>query len=98
MSIEQTLLEQKKHKCNPTKCKTFFRLFDKFYDRVPVDRFVVNCPYRAKNMVCGNTKENLNVTLIPTLKVDPPTQQEMLAMQQLPMQLASYMARLGVKP
>ncbi|MFA5307768.1 MAG: hypothetical protein WC365_10025 [Candidatus Babeliales bacterium] len=93
MSVEKTL-----HKCSPLKCKTFFRLFDKFYDRLPVDRFVVNCPYRAKSMVCGNDKENLSVTLIPTIKIELPTQQEILAMQQLPVQLASYFAKYGVKP
>jgi hypothetical protein len=49
-------------------------------------------------MVCGNDKENLSVTLIPTIKIELPTQQEILAMQQLPVQLASYFAKYGVKP
>jgi hypothetical protein len=49
-------------------------------------------------MVCGNDKENLSVTLIPTIKIELPTQQEILAMQQLPVQLASYFAKHGVKP
>jgi hypothetical protein len=49
-------------------------------------------------MVCSNDKENLSVTLIPTVKVNPPTQQEILAMQQFPLQLASYFAKYGVKP
>jgi hypothetical protein len=73
-------------------------MFTKFYDKMPVDGFVTNCPYRQKNMHCVNGQENLNVTLIPTIKVEPPTPQEILAMKQLPMRLASYMARLGVKP
>lgn len=86
------------HKCNPLKCKTFFRLFTKFYDKMPVDGFVTNCPYREKSMRCINGAENLNVTLISTVKVEPLTPQETLALKQLPLQLASYMARLGVKP
>jgi hypothetical protein len=49
-------------------------------------------------MRCINGAENLNVTLISTVKVEPLTPQETLALKQLPLQLASYMARLGVKP
>lgn len=68
-------------KCNPCKCKTFFRMFGKFYGNQPVDAFVVNCPYRRDDNYCINEKENLTVTLLPKLNIPKPTKEELEAIR-----------------
>jgi hypothetical protein len=50
-------------KCQPTKCETFARMFVRFYEKVPVDRFVVNCPYRMR-VFCMNGGEKLKKEMI----------------------------------
>jgi hypothetical protein len=50
-------------KCQPLKCETFKRMFDRFYDKVPVDAFVVKCPYRSKDC-CMNGQEKLERNLL----------------------------------
>jgi len=51
-------------KCQPLRCTQFNRLFEGFWDKVPVDRFVVLCKHRTEHNGCGNEKEPLGKVLI----------------------------------
>ena len=46
-------------KCKPLKCKTFTQKAMKFEQKIPVDVFMVKCPFRTKTCVCENEKESL---------------------------------------
>jgi hypothetical protein len=46
-------------KCTPLKCKTFSKIAIRVEDKQPVDRIVVNCPYRKKSN-CTNEAETFN--------------------------------------
>lgn len=46
-------------KCQPLKCKTFAQKAYKFEEKMPVDVFVVKCPYRTHDNCCENAKESL---------------------------------------
>jgi hypothetical protein len=50
-------------KCQPTKCRTFIIIYEKIWDKAPVDIAVVNCPHRRKDNACMNCEEKLEQEL-----------------------------------
>ena len=51
-------------KCKPLNCHRFKSQFERFYERVPADVFVVKCPFRNEHNECSNVKETLKVRVI----------------------------------
>jgi len=72
-------------------------MYGRFYETQPVDVFIVNCPYRRKDNYCRNETENLSVTLIPKIKLLPPTKEEQLAWIATQRKLAALIQSAGVK-
>ncbi len=46
-------------KCQPLKCKTFTKKALVYETKMPVDVFMVKCPYRTRKCLCENEKESL---------------------------------------
>ena len=45
--------------CKPLRCKTFAKKAQQYEQKLPVDVFVVKCPFRTSDCKCENEKESL---------------------------------------